>query len=171
MSKAAIAAASGASGERLFGPGVSAAAAGFACGDADLQRIDPYRLGDVLELGRAEIANRQIEPPLDLAVGVLGETDRAGQANPFEPCRDIYSVTHQIAVALLDDVANMDADPERNPPLRGQASVALNEAVLHFDRTAHRVDHAPEFDDAAVAGALDDASVMHRDGRVDQIAA
>ena len=28
-----------------------------------------------------------------------------------------------------------------------------------------------EFDDAAVAGALDDAAVMHRDGRVDQVAA
>ena len=32
-------------------------------GDADLQRIDADRLCDVLELGRAEIGDRQIEPP------------------------------------------------------------------------------------------------------------
>jgi hypothetical protein len=30
---------------------------------ADLQRIDPDRLGDVLELGRPKIADREIEPP------------------------------------------------------------------------------------------------------------
>ena len=47
-------------------------------GRADFKRIDPDRLGDVLELGRAEIGDREIEPPLDLPVGVLGETDRAG---------------------------------------------------------------------------------------------
>ena len=51
--------------------------AGFACsGCADVKRIDPDRLGDVLELGRAEIGDREIEPPLDLPIGVLGQTDR-----------------------------------------------------------------------------------------------
>ena len=44
-------------------------------------------------------------------------------------------------------------------------------AVLHLDRAAHRVDDAAELDDAAVAGALDDAAVMRGDGRVDQVAA
>ena len=34
-----------------------------------------------------------------------------------------------------------------------------------------RIDDAAEFNDAAVARALDDAAVMHRDGWVDQIAA
>ena len=47
-------------------------------GDANLQRIDPDRLGNVLELGRAEIADREIEPRLDLAIGVFGKADRAG---------------------------------------------------------------------------------------------
>ena len=46
-------------------------------GLADFERIDPDRLGDVLELRRAEIGDREIEPPLDLPIGVLGETDRA----------------------------------------------------------------------------------------------
>ena len=53
---------------------------------------------------------------------------------------------------------------------RRQTGVALDEAVLHFDRAAHRVDHASEFDDRAVACALDDAPMMGGDGGVDQIA-
>ena len=44
------------------------------------------------------------------------------------------------------------------------AGVALDQAVLHFDRAAHSVDHAAELDDDAVAGALDDAAVMRGDG-------
>ena len=42
--------------------------------------------------------------------------------------------------------------------------------VLHFDRTAHRIDHAAELDDGAVAGALDNSPVMNGDGRINQVA-
>ena len=45
-----------------------------SAGLADLERIDPDRLSDVLELGQAEIMDRQIEPSLDLPIGLLGET-------------------------------------------------------------------------------------------------
>ena len=51
------------------------------------------------------------------------------------------------------------------------AGVTLDHAVLHFDGAAHGVDDAAELDNAAVAGALDDAPVMGGDGGVDQIAA
>ena len=53
----------------------------------------------------------------------------------------------------------------------GNAGVALDHAVLDLDRAAHRVDHAAEFDDDAIAGALDDAPMMHGDGGINQIAA
>ena len=53
----------------------------------------------------------------------------------------------------------------------GDPRVALDHGVLHFDRAAHRVDDAAELDNAAVAGALDDAAVMHGDGGIDQVAA
>ena len=65
----------------------------------------------------------------------------------------------------------MDADAELDPPLRRQTGIALDHAVLHFDRAAHRVDYAAELDEAAVAGAFDDAAVMRSDGGIDQIAA
>ena len=65
----------------------------------------------------------------------------------------------------------MDADPEFDASLGRRAGVALDHAVLHFDRAAHRVDHAAELDEDAVAGALDDAPMMRVDGGIDQIAA
>ena len=140
-------------------------------GLADFKRIDPDRLGDVLELGRAEIGDREIEPPLHLAIGVLGKTDRARLGDAFQSRGDVDPVAHQIAVGLLDDVAEMNADAELDAALGRHAGVALDHAVLHFDGAAHGVDHAAELDEAAVAGALDDAPVMCGDGRVDQIAA
>jgi hypothetical protein len=87
-------------------------------GDVDLKRIDPNRFGDVLELGRAKVADGEIAPPLDLPIGILRQADRARLANAFEARGDIDAVAHQIAVALLDDVAQMDADAELDAPLR-----------------------------------------------------
>ena len=136
-----------------------------------MQRIGPDRLGDVLELRRAEIGDREIEPPLDLPVGVLGQADRARRGDAFQSRGDIDAVAHQVAVALLDDVAEMNADPEHDAAVLGHAGVALDHGVLNFDRAAHGVDDAAELDDRAVAGALDDAPVVHGDGRIDEIAA
>src|SRR5271165_1678283 len=65
----------------------------------------------------------------------------------------------------------MDADAEFDAALGRHAGVALDEAVLHLDGAAHRVDHAAKLDQAAVAGALDDAPVMCGDGGIDEIAA
>ena len=65
----------------------------------------------------------------------------------------------------------MDADAKFDPPFGRHSGAALDHAALHLDRAAHRVDHAAELDDPAVAGALDDTSVMGGDGRVDEIAA
>jgi hypothetical protein len=65
----------------------------------------------------------------------------------------------------------MDADPEDDAAVLRHAGVTLDHGILNFDREAHGVDDASELDDCAVAGALDDTPVMHRDGRIDQIAA
>ena len=64
----------------------------------------------------------------------------------------------------------MDADAELDTALGRKASIALYHAVLHLDGAAHSVDHAAEFDETAVTGALDHAAMMHGDGRIDQIA-
>ena len=135
--------------ERRGGADFSGAGTARPClgGDADLKRIDPDWFGDVLELGRAEIGDREVEPPFDLPVGVLGETDRPRLGDALQPRGDIDAVAHQIAVALLDNVAKMNADAKFDAPSGGDASVALDEAGLHLDGAAHGVDHASELDD------------------------
>ena len=65
----------------------------------------------------------------------------------------------------------MDADPKFDALVGRDPSVALDHRPLDFNGAVHRVDDAAELDDAAVAGALDDAAVMRGDGGVDQIAA
>ena len=89
---------------------------------------------------------------------------------PSKPRGDIDAVAHQIAVALLDHVAEMDADPKFDALVGRDPGVALDHRPLDFNGAVHRVDDAAELDNCAVAGALDDASVVHGDGRVDQVA-
>ena len=84
---------------------------------------------------------------LDLPIGVLGKADRARLGDAFQSRGDIDAVAHQIAVALLDDVAQMNADAELDAALGRHAGVALDHGVLHFDGAAHRVDHAAELDE------------------------
>ena len=67
---------------------------------------------------------------------------------------DIDAIAHEVAVALLDDVAQVDADAVLDPLLRRQAGVSLGHAELNFDGATHGVDYAAEFDDRVVAGAL-----------------
>ena len=140
-------------------------------GRADFKRKDPDRIDDILEFFRAEIAGREVKPPRHLALGVLGETNRAGLGDALKTRGDIDAVAHQIAIRLLDHVAEVDADAELNAPLGRQAGVALEHAVLHLDGATHGVDHTAKLDQAAVTGAFDYAPMMRRDRRINQIAA
>ena len=116
-------------------------------GDADLQRIAPDRSFDVLELRRAEIGDRHIEPAAHLPVCVLGKADRARLGDAFQSRGDVDAVAHQIAVALLDHVAEMDADTELDPASCGTPALRSIMAVLNFDGAAHGVDDTAELDD------------------------
>ena len=61
-----------------------------------MKRIDSDRLSDVLELCRAEIGDLEIEPPLDLPVGVFGKADATRFANALQPRGDIDAVAHGV---------------------------------------------------------------------------
>jgi hypothetical protein len=76
----------------------------------------------------------------------------------------------RLAVTLLDDVAQMNANPEDDAAILGHAGVALDHSVLNFDGAAHRVDDTAKLYDRAVAGPLDDVPVMNRNSRIDQVA-
>jgi hypothetical protein len=65
----------------------------------------------------------------------------------------------------------MNADAKFDALVGRDARVALDHGVLHFECAAHRIDYAAELDDAPVAGALDDAAMVHGDCGIYQIAA
>ena len=60
----------------------------------------------------------------------------------------------------------------RNSTRLSRATPALRSTsrALHLNRAAHRIDDAPELDDRAIAGALDDAPVVRGDRGVDTAA-
>src|SRR5262249_58220556 len=111
------------------------------------------------------------EPRLHLSIGVLGETDSAGLSDTFQARGNIDAVAHQVAVALLDHVAQMDANAKLDSLLRRKTSITIRHTVLHLDGRTHGIDYASKLDDCSVACALDDAAMMQRDGWVDEVAA
>ncbi len=106
-----------------------------------------------------------------MPIGIFGQTDRAGLGNSLQSRGDIDAIAHQIAVALLDHIAKMDADAELDAALGRKAGVPLDHAVLHLDGAAHSVDYAAELNDGTIAGALDHAAIVDGGYRVNQIAA
>ena len=62
---------------------------------------------------------------IHLSVGVLGQTDRARRGDALQPRGDVHPIAHQIAVALLDDIAEVNADPKDDAALQRHAGVAL----------------------------------------------
>ena len=66
----------------------------------------------------AEIVDSQIKPRFHLPVGVFGKAYCAGLSDALQSRRDIDAVAHQVAIAFLDDVAEMDADAKVDAPLR-----------------------------------------------------
>jgi hypothetical protein len=138
---------------------------------ASPDRIHPHWSGDVLEFLLPEINECFLDPVTHLAVGVIGEADTSRLSNPFEARCNVDAVAHQIAVALLDHVPQVDANAKLDAALGRQPSVALDHAVLHVDGAADGVDDASELDEDAVAGTLDDAAMMQGDGWINQVAA
>ncbi len=80
--------------------------------------INPHRLGNVFQLGFTKIVDSEIKPRFHLPVGIFGKAYCAGLSDALQSRRDIDPVTHQVAIAFLDNVAEMDADAKVDAPLR-----------------------------------------------------
>ena len=146
-------------------------AAGSRAGDCGFpaiksrDHIGAHRPGDILEFLLAEIDEFGLDLVANLAPGVLREADPARRADTLEPGGGVDRVAHQVAVALLDHVPDMDADPDFDPLFVAETRVALDHPLLHFDRAADSVDRAPKLGKKAVSGALEDAALADVDRR------
>src|SRR3984957_1624320 len=154
---------------RLLDGGWAGGRAGLGRG-ANLERIDPDWLDDILEFSLAKVADHEIETTFDLSVSVLRQADRSGLRDSLETRGDIDAVTHQVSVALFDHVSEMNDNAEVDAALGRQAGVALRKAMLQFDCATYGVNDAAKLNDGAVAGALDHTPAVDRDRGLDQVA-
>jgi len=90
---------------------------------------------------------------------------------PLQSRGDVDPIAHQIAVCLLDDVAEMNGNSKFYAPLRRQAGVALHHVILHLNGAAHGADDAAKLDEVSVTGTLDDTAMMRGDSGIDEVAA
>ena len=78
-----------------------------------------------------------------MPIGIFGQTDGAGGGDALQSRGDVDAIAHQIAVALLDHIAEMDSDAELDAALTSftQNSVGafLVAAAPFFDTRLNRI--------------------------------
>ena len=103
-------------------------------------------------------------------IGGLRDAHPAGLGQALQARREVDPVAVEV-VALDDDVAEVDADPQLHPPRLGQRGVARLHRLLHLDRALHRVDDTGEFHQHAVAHQLHQPAVVLRKQGLHDLAA
>ena len=129
-----------------------------------------HRLGDVLDALFTEVIEGVGEPVADMIAHRARDAKAAGLRQRLQPRRNIDAVAVDVA-AVGDHVAEIDPDAKGNAFVLGHLRVAVRHRPLDLGGAAHRIDDARKFHQHPVAGGLDDATVMLRDFRVDQLAA
>ena len=74
-------------------------------------------------------------------------------------------------MALDDDIAEVDPDPEADALRLGDVPLPLGHALLDRDRASDGIDDGGKLAQRAVAHELDDAPAVLGDERVDELAA
>ena len=104
-----------------------------------------------------------------MVVGRTRDHDPARFGQPFEPGGDVHPVAVEIAVGLVDDVAEVDADPEAEALGVRDLPLPLHHATLDADGALDGLDGAGELAQRAVAHQLDDAAAVLGQEWLDQL--
>jgi hypothetical protein len=86
----------------------------------------------------------------------------------LETSRDVDCITIEIA-AFDHDVAEVDADAQKDGPVFGNIGIGFGHLLLQLDGAFDGVDRAPELDQHAVAGYLENAALMSSDDRLQHL--
>ncbi len=125
------------------------------------------RLRQVLDALLAEQLEAESQRLLDLPRHLGRDADAARLRQLLQPGRHVDAFA--VAVVAVDDhLAEVDADPELDPRLLGDAGVPFGQATLHRDRALDGVDDAAELGEQPVAHQLEDAAMVPFDRRLDQ---
>src|SRR4029077_5230793 len=112
----------------------------------------------------AKIADREIQSRSYLPIGIFRQTYGAGRGNALQSRGDVDAIAHEVAISLLDDITDMDADAKLDAALRWQAGIALDHRILHFDGAAHGIYNAAKLNQCTIACALHHAPLVHSNG-------
>ncbi len=118
-----------------------------------------------MDLAAGLEAKRHLLP--DMTEDRLGYADAARVGNLLQPRRDVDGVAVAI-VALDDDVADVQPHADVDAPVCGQAVVALGHLALQRNGAFDGIDDAGELGQQAVAGQLEDASMVGGDLGLEQ---
>ena len=129
------------------------------------QPIDPDGLRDVLDRLLAQEVGAERQLALDLVVDAAGNVDAAGLGQRLQAGGDVDAIAEEV-VALDHHVAEVDADPELEPPVLGQLAISGCQLLLDLDRASRGFDGTRELGQHAVPGGADDPAVAAGDQRV-----
>ena len=138
-------------------------------GGSQVDRVNPYRARDVLQLLVAQVAKSEVEFAGSILLHARRDADAAWLGQAFKAGRDVDPVTEDVTV-LDDDVALMDADPQFDAAVRRNALVVFGDPRLDLAGAAQGVDGTGEFGKETIAGGLDHPAVVGGDARIDQFA-
>ena len=148
------------------GSAAALADAAVACAGCGRRRVavgmpfpHPDRPGDVLDADLAAVAEGDVDAVADALVDDRGDADAARLGQRLQARGDVDAVAVDV-VAVDDDVAEVDADPQRDAGRRSAASRL--DGALDGERALDRVDDAAELDQRAVADQLDHAALVLR---------
>src|SRR5262249_59330592 len=102
---------------------------------------------------------------MHLFISRARDTNPAGLCDPFQPSGHVHSIAVDVVI-IDDDVTNVDAYAEFDPPLPWDVRVALGHSTLDINGTAQGIYDACELDQQPIAGSLHDPSAIFGDLRV-----
>jgi len=129
---------------------------------AQQDAVDAHWPRYVLYLLLAHILECEVKLVTDLIAHDPADADPSGLGQSFEPRCDIHSVSVDIA-PVLDNVAQINPHAEFETAIWRHIGISLGHFTLYFNRATHRIDDAGEFEEQAVAGGFDNATVMFLD--------
>src|SRR5262245_26904684 len=101
------------------------------------------RLIDVFQALWAHLDKKNVDLAAHLVKRIVRHADAARLSQHLQPGSDVDPVTEYV-VAVDNDIAEVDADPEGNAPIIGCPGGTVSHSRLQLDRTAHRIHHARE---------------------------
>ncbi len=123
----------------------------------------PDRPLDVLDAHLATVGEGDRDPVAEALIDDRGDADAARLGQRLQPRGDVDAVAINV-VAVDDDVAEIDADPEGDARPGGRQVV---HGALDGHGALDRIDDRGELDQRAVADQLDDASAMGGHRRIE----